>query len=150
MKYDANKLAEFALKYILDAYYIKGKELEPYRTGLRFDVYGLKRPTKEMRVLEIKSCRSDFSSDKKWQKYLPYCTHFAFVAPRGVIKTDEIPSKIGLIEIWEDKSGLMYYEYVRNCRKLHDLYDGAYIKILEAITLRVITTERQGLSGGKE
>lgn len=138
---DANKIANFALKNILQPYYIKGRELEPYRTGIRFDVYGLKRPTREMRVLEIKSCRSDFISDKKWQKYLPYCTHFAFVAPRGVIKPDELPPRIGLIEVWEE-GGFMYYEYVRNCRKLHDLGDEAYIKILEAIVLRAVQKEK--------
>ena len=137
---NANTIADFALKYILKSFYLKGTELGPYRTGLRFDVYGLKRPTREMRVLEVKSCRKDFASDKKWHKYLPYCTHFAFVAPRGVIEPDELPAKVGLIEVWNrNDSGFLSYNYVRKCKKLHDLDDNAYIKILEAIALRVIS-----------
>ena len=138
---NANKIADYALEKILKPYYIRGKELEPYHTGIRFDLYGLKRSTREMRVLEIKSCRSDFTSDKKWQKYLEYCTHFAFIAPKGVIKPEELPPKIGLIEVWE-VDGHLFYEYARNCKTLHDLSDKAYIKILEAIALRKIMAEK--------
>ena len=134
---DAIKIANYALSEILKSYYIKGTELTPYWTHIRFDVYGLNRAKGEMRVLEIKSCRSDFTSDNKWQKYLPYCTHFAFVAPRGVIKTEELPKKIGLIEVWE-QDGILRHEYIKKCRKLHDLTDKAYIKILEAIVVRAI------------
>lgn len=142
---NANEIANFALRTILKSYYIQGKELEPYRSGRRFDVYGLKRPTREMRVLEIKSCRNDFTSDKKWQEYLPYCTYFAFVAPKGVISPDELPPKIGLIEVWKEGRS-MFYEYVRNCRKLQDLDDKTYIKILEAIVVRTTNYREAGRS----
>lgn len=70
---EAGKIADYALNIILKDYYIKGKEFSPYHTTVRFDVYGLNRNRREMRVLEIKSCRRDFTSDKKWQNYLPYC-----------------------------------------------------------------------------
>lgn len=47
---------------------------------------------------EIKVYRSDFLSDKKWRYYLPYCNEFYFVAPKGMIRPDELPPEAGLME----------------------------------------------------
>lgn len=51
------------------------------------------------RGFEVKSSRSDFSSDKKWPSYLPFCNRFSFVTLPGVIKPTELPDEIGLYEI---------------------------------------------------
>lgn len=132
---DAQTLTRYALNEILKNYFVKGTELEPYRTGCRFDVFGLRRSNREIRVLEIKSGRKDFLADKKWQKYLRYCTYFAFVAPKGAISPEELPPKVGLIEVYEDDKGLTH-QYTVKCRKLHDVGDREYIKFLEALAAR--------------
>lgn len=49
-----------------------------------------------IKVLEFKSCRRDFTADRKWERYLPYCTQFAFLAPEGAIKPEELPHDVGL------------------------------------------------------
>ena len=144
MKIDAGKTAEYVCKNLLVDYAVKGKELSPYGyhagARVRFDVYGVKRRTREIRIFEVKSCRSDFKTDKKWQKYLPYCTHFAFVAPRGVIKLEELSKGVGLVEVWEhERTKNLMHRYARNCRKLNErVQDKEYIELLEAISLRVV------------
>ena len=40
--------------------------------GRRADVIALDRDGK-LTIVEIKSCRADFQSDRKWQDYLDYC-----------------------------------------------------------------------------
>src|SRR5580765_3591485 len=47
---------------------------------------------------EIKTSRNDFVRDEKWRDYLAYCTQFFFVAPPGIIRIDELPAEVGLIE----------------------------------------------------
>lgn len=52
-----------------------------------------------IRIIEIKRTRADFVGDKKWKKYLNYCNYFYFLAPHGIIKPEELPSGVGLIEV---------------------------------------------------
>jgi len=73
-------------------------EFSPSGSGCRFDVIGLGRYTRQVRIYEVKSSRTDYLADSKWQRYLPYCTHFAFVAPAGAIARWELDRDIGLIE----------------------------------------------------
>ena len=73
-------------------------EFVPNDTGLRFDVVGIAKYTRQVRIYEIKSSRGDFLSDAKWEKYLDYCTHFSFVAPAGAIFRWELARGVGLIE----------------------------------------------------
>jgi len=73
-------------------------EFRPSNAGVRFDVLGIAKYTRQVRIYEIKSSRGDFLSDAKWQRYLPYCTHFSFVAPAGAIFRWELEKNIGLIE----------------------------------------------------
>ena len=79
-------------------YSIVTTECSPAQSGLRFDVAGIARHTRQVRIYEIKGSRTDFLRDAKWERYLPYCTHFAFVAPAGAIAKWELPRGIGLIE----------------------------------------------------
>jgi len=140
------------INYILDSlmqnYAVKVKELSPYRDTIRFDVLGINRNKGEIRIFEVKSCRRDFTSDKKWQSYLPYCTHFAFAAPKGVISKNELPKGVGLVEFWhlEDNSYLstLCHEYTRGCTKLRDKVDeDKYISLLEAITMRLVAEQEE-------
>ncbi len=73
-------------------------EFAPAGSACRFDVIGLGRYTRQVRIYEVKSSRADWLADAKWERYLPYCTHFAFVAPAGAIARWELDRDIGLIE----------------------------------------------------
>ena len=73
-------------------------EFTPAGSNCRFDVIGLGRYTRQVRIYEIKSSRADWLADSKWERYLPYCTHFSFVAPAGAIARWELDRDIGLIE----------------------------------------------------
>ncbi len=73
-------------------------EFVPSDTGLRFDVVGIAKYTRQVRIYEVKSSRGDFLGDGKWERYLDYATHFSFVAPAGAIFRWELARGIGLIE----------------------------------------------------
>lgn len=143
-----DEMTIYTLKHLMTNFGFKTKEIGPYRGDIRFDVLGIKRYSREIRIFEVKSCRQDFTSDKKWQKYLPYCTHFAFVAPKGVIKPEEIPKGIGLVEFWHEESkwsrddGKWYlqHDYVRGCKRLQERPDDEhYIALLEGIIMRLMS-----------
>lgn len=85
------RMAELGYAYVAN-------EFSPAGAGVRFDVVGIARHTRQVRIYEVKSSRSDFLADTKWERYLAYCTHFAFVAPAGAIFRWELAPQIGLIE----------------------------------------------------
>ncbi|MGY3439653.1 MULTISPECIES: MmcB family DNA repair protein [unclassified Marinovum] len=63
--------------------------------GLRVDVIAL-GPKGEIWVVECKSSRVDFTSDRKWQGYLEWCDRY-FWAVDGAFPTDLLPEGTGLI-----------------------------------------------------
>jgi hypothetical protein len=87
-------------------------EFSPSNANLRFDVVGIAKYTRQVRIYEIKSSRGDFLSDGKWEKYLDYCTHFSFVAPAGAIFRWELARGVGLIEY-----GAPAFESMRRARR---------------------------------
>jgi hypothetical protein len=112
---------------------IRGKEITPYCCKSRFDVVEINRNKKKVKIYEIKSCRQDFISDNKWQKYLKYCTNFGFVAPEGVIKLDELPKKVGLVEI-SKVNGELKHDYVKRFSRINkNVSNKNYIKVLEGL-----------------
>ncbi len=132
-------------------YEISVTELCPYGESIRLDALGFHRYNKLIKGFEIKLTRADFTSDKKWQKYLPYCNYFSFATPRGIIKKEELPDKIGLIEFWveefetwheekdltgEDRHLFIKSEIVKKCGRLDDVDIDNYIKVLEGIALK--------------
>lgn len=118
-------------------------EIEPYRgIARRFDVIGIYRPKRQAKIIEIKSSRSDFTSDVKWTKYLPWCTHFTFMAPEGVISPEELPPKIGLIEVYQDtrpsKENVYHYRVAKKCYMLRPQVSiMQYVRLMEAINGRL-------------
>ncbi len=64
-------------------------------TGLRVDVMAL-GPKGEVWVVECKSGRADFRSDRKWQGYLEFCDRF-FWAVDADFPTDLLPGGSGLM-----------------------------------------------------
>lgn len=69
-------------------------EFMPIR-GLRVDVISL-GPKGELWIVECKSSRADFASDRKWQGYLEWCDRF-FWAVDADFPIDLLPSDHGLI-----------------------------------------------------
>ena len=46
---------------------------------------------------EIKTDRSDFLRDRKWQEYLPVCHELYFACPAKLIAPEELPQDVGLL-----------------------------------------------------
>lgn len=63
--------------------------------GLRVDVISIS-PKGEIWVVECKSCRADFTSDRKWQGYLEFCDRF-FWAVDCDFPVELLPEESGLI-----------------------------------------------------
>lgn len=70
------------------------EELVP-TPGLRVDVMALGRKG-EIWVVECKSSRADFQTDRKWQGYLDWCDRFFWAVDAG-FPTDLLPADTGLI-----------------------------------------------------
>lgn len=69
-------------------------EFMPVR-GLRVDVIAI-GPKGQVWVVECKSSRADFASDKKWSSYLDWCDRFFWAVPPG-FPVDVLPGESGLI-----------------------------------------------------
>lgn len=67
----------------------------PLANGRRADLLALDR-SGQVTLVEIKSCRADFLSDRKWQHYLDYCDRFYFAVGAG-FPLDLLPAEEGLI-----------------------------------------------------
>jgi len=67
----------------------------PLGNGRRADVAAIDHAG-EITLVEVKSCRADFRSDRKWHEYLAYCDRFYFAVGRD-FPLDLLPSDEGLI-----------------------------------------------------
>jgi len=114
-------------------------EFSPYNSGkIRIDAYQFNRWNKQAIGYEIKLSRTDFLNDKKWEKYLKYCTKFYFVAPKGIIKKEELPNKIGLVEVWlRENPRWAGNEEMAYRFKLHELENDNYVSILEGLLIKI-------------
>lgn len=74
--------------------FVTVEELVP-ASGLRVDVMAL-GPRGEIWVVECKSGRADFATDRKWQYYLEWCDRF-FWAVDADFPTTLLPVETGLI-----------------------------------------------------
>lgn len=70
-------------------------------THLRLDAWAMAKSWSKPFTwgYEIKVSRSDFLGDDKWHLYLPYCSHFYFVVPAGLVDPSEVPENAGLIYV---------------------------------------------------
>lgn len=68
------------------------------KSGLRVDVMAL-GPKGEIWVVECKSSRADFTSDRKWQGYLEWCDRFFWAVP------PDFPTEI--LPVGDDLAGLI-------------------------------------------
>ena len=87
-------LARGVARHLATLGLVSVEELVPAR-GLRVDVMAL-GPRGEIWVVECKSSRADFTSDRKWQGYLDWCDRF-FWAVDPEFPVDLLPEETGLI-----------------------------------------------------
>ncbi len=64
-------------------------------SGLRVDVMAM-GPKGELWIIECKSSREDFMTDRKWRAYLPWCDRF-FWAVGQDFPTEILPEETGLL-----------------------------------------------------
>ena len=67
------------------------------KTGRRVDVFGIGSGG-ELVVVEVKSSRQDFMSDRKWRDYLDYCDQFYFAVPED-FPLELLPDDCGLMRV---------------------------------------------------
>ncbi|WP_430383336.1 MmcB family DNA repair protein [Yoonia maritima] len=87
-------LARGVCRHLYSYDFVSVEEFVP-TAGRRVDVMGL-GPKGEIWIIECKSSRADFQSDKKWQGYLEWCDRF-FWAVDSDFPTDLLPDDTGLI-----------------------------------------------------
>lgn len=87
-------LARGVCRALLDHDFVPMVEMVP-APGLRVDVMAI-GPKGEIWIVECKSCRADFTSDRKWRGYLAYCDHF-FWAVDAEFPQELLPEDSGLI-----------------------------------------------------
>lgn len=87
-------LARGVARHLIGHDFVSVLELVP-APGLRVDVMAL-GPRGEIWIVECKSSRIDYVSDRKWQGYLQWCDRF-FWAVDGDFPADLLPDETGLI-----------------------------------------------------
>jgi hypothetical protein len=87
-------LARGVCRHLLGHDFVTLEEVVP-APGLRVDVMAL-GPRGEIWVVECKSSRTDYLTDRKWQGYLDWCDRF-FWAVDADFPTELLPEGTGLI-----------------------------------------------------
>lgn len=88
------RLQRGVCRMLRDLDFVCVEELVP-TPGLRVDVMAL-GPKGEVWIVECKSGRADYQTDRKWQGYLEWCDRF-FWAVDADFPTDLLPEGTGLI-----------------------------------------------------
>lgn len=73
----------------------------------RLDAWAMPRSWSPLTFIgyEIKTSRSDFLQDRKWEVYLPVVHEFYFVVPAKLVDPKELPDNVGLL--WSHGSRLV-------------------------------------------
>ncbi len=87
-------LARGVARHLLGHDFVSLQEIVP-APGLRVDVMAL-GPHGEVWVVECKSSRTDYITDRKWQGYLDWCDRF-FWAVDADFPTELLPDETGLM-----------------------------------------------------
>lgn len=94
MSAPGHRLARGVSRHLRDCGFASLLEFTP-TPGLRVDVMAL-GPRGEIWIVECKSSREDFASDRKWTGYLPWCDRF-FWAVDEAFPTEILPQENGVI-----------------------------------------------------
>ena len=100
------RLARGVCRHLLSHGFVTVEELVP-APGLRVDVMAL-GPKGEIWVVECKSSRADYSSDRKWQAYLDWCDRF-FWAVDAQFPAEILPEGSGLIVADEYDAAILHH-----------------------------------------
>ncbi len=87
-------LARGVCRFLVSLDFAPLAEFSP-ELGLRVDVIAI-GPKGEIWIIECKSGRSDYMSDRKWHRYVPWCDRF-FWAVDATFPTDLLPEETGLM-----------------------------------------------------
>ena len=87
-------LARGVRRHLRQCDFLTLEEFVPTR-GLRVDLMAL-GPKGELWIVECKSSRADFLSDRKWQGYLDWCDRYFWAVGAGFPR-ELLPAKDGLI-----------------------------------------------------
>ena len=87
-------LARGVCRHLMTHDFVTLEEFSPV-SGLRVDVLGL-GPKGEIWVVECKSSRADFTSDRKWRGYLEWCDRY-FWAVDAAFPIELLPQDTGLL-----------------------------------------------------
>lgn len=90
-------LARGMARHLAGLGFVSLEEFPPIK-GLRVDLLALGRKS-EIWIIECKSSREDFMSDKKWQNYLPWCDQYFWAVPTD-FPVDILPEQTGVF--WAD------------------------------------------------
>jgi len=109
--FDAAKISKLlADKHSCDVFVPECKNGETWgaRDLLKLDAWVLLKTYSPLTTIgyEIKCSRSDFENDQKWVGYLDLCHMFYFVCPAGMIRSIDLPSRVGLI--WVSQTGKLH------------------------------------------
>lgn len=120
-------LRYYSIKNPQDSLYMA--EFTIPNSDLRLDVLTVNLKNWCVNGYEIKSSRSDFNRDEKWSRYLPYLNFFYFATIGSIIKPEELPEDIGLLELHEDIqenkiSDIRYYrlKLVKRAKELQPVF----------------------------
>ena len=101
IKFQTEKELQIDLaKYLREVGYLTFTEIElKSKGGGRADIVAVKPSyaNKDCRIYEVKNNRSTFLSDEKYMRYFDVCHRLYIACPRGLIKKNELPEKVGLI-----------------------------------------------------
>ena len=90
-------LARGMARHLAGLGFVSLEEFPPIK-GLRVDLLALGRKS-EIWIIECKSSREDFMSDKKWHNYLPWCDQYFWAVPTD-FPMDILPEQTGVF--WAD------------------------------------------------
>lgn len=119
-------LTEAASHYFIKKLYSVHKEFGVGRRGQRrFDLLCLNNKA-ELIGVEVKSCRADYMSDKKWHEYLPHCDKLYFMVPPKalnskfieVIKKETKEKGVGILSL--NTQGKVYVVQRATIDRMHD------------------------------
>lgn len=110
--------------------------------GYILDGFAVTQAYKSMKTIgyEIKTSRSDFLQDKKWQNYLPVCNRFYFVSPPEVINKEDLPSGIGLYHVIDNT-----LKCIKKA-KPQDFEHAAVLEVLQYIVINRTLSERKKIT----
>lgn len=68
---------------------------------LRLDALAIAKSWSPVRLMayEVKVSRADWLGDRKWEAYLALAHHLTIVSPPGVLKPEEVPGDVGILEV---------------------------------------------------